>query len=98
MAPRAAREPGGRDRRTYPRTGPSATDPMDRETLLWALVFSLAPGIGITGFATYVIADGLVEPIALLAGAATSVVLFALVAYAGTFGSADEEREGGTLP
>ena len=71
---------------------------MDRETLFWALVFSLAPGVGITGFATYLVADGVLEPMAIVAGAATTLVLFTLVAYAGSVGSPEgEESEDGTL-
>lgn len=71
---------------------------MDRETLAWALVLSVGPGVGITGFVTYVTAGGPVEPLAVGVGGATALVIFAVVAYASSVGSADEEREGGRLP
>ena len=66
---------------------------MDRETLLWALVFSVPPGVGIVGFATYVIADGVLEPLAVVAGSATTLVIFSVVAFAVSSGSADESRK-----
>lgn len=66
---------------------------MDRETVLWALVFSVPPGVGITGFAAFVIGRGFLDPLAVVAGLVTTLVLFALVAFMGTYGSADEERD-----
>lgn len=71
---------------------------MNRETLFWALVFSVPPGVGIVGFATFVLGSGAVDPLAIAAGAATTLAIFAVFALAVASGSADEERgdDGGT--
>ena len=66
---------------------------MNRESLFWALVFSVPPGVGIVGFATYVMAGDALEPLAVVAGAATTLVIFSVFAYATGSGSADEDRE-----
>lgn len=68
---------------------------MDRETFAWALVFSVPPGVGIAGFAAFVIGRGEFDPMAILAGFGTTLVIFVIVAYAFSVGSADEDREGG---
>lgn len=67
---------------------------MNRESLFWALVFSVPPGVGIVGFATYVMAGDALEPLAIVAGAATTLVIFSVIAFAVSSGSANEEREG----
>lgn len=66
---------------------------MNRETLFWALVFSVPPGVGIVGFAAYVIGRSFLDPLAVAAGAATTLVIFSVVAFAVSSGSADEDRE-----
>ena len=66
---------------------------MDRETLLWALVFSVPVGVGITGFAARVINEGVLNPLAVAAGAGTALLLFSILAYGFSGGSPDEEHE-----
>ena len=65
---------------------------MDRETLAWALVFSVPVAIGITGYTAFVLRGDAINALSVLVGAAVGLVLFALVAYAGSGGSADERR------
>lgn len=65
---------------------------MDREALAWALVFSVPVGVGITGYAAHVIREDVINPLAILTGLATTVVLFAIMAYAFSRGEPDEER------
>jgi hypothetical protein len=45
----------------------------------WALLFSVPPAVGVTGYASMVIGEQLVEPMALAAGGLTAAVIFALV-------------------
>lgn len=68
---------------------------MDRERLAWALVFSVPPGVGIVGFAAHVMNQGVLNPVAVGAGALTTLVIFSIVAYAASVGSADESRGDG---
>lgn len=68
---------------------------MDREAITWALVFSVPVGVGITGFAVYVMNQGVLNPTATAVGLATTLVLFSIVAYATAVGSADESRQRG---
>lgn len=68
---------------------------LSRRAVGWALLFSVPPGVGVTGFVTAVIGQNTVEPMAVLAGATTAVLLFALVLLAQATGSAQpaEVRE-----
>ena len=66
---------------------------MDREALAWALVFSVPVGVGITGYAAHVIRQDVINPLSLLVGLATTLVIFALMAYAFSRGSPDAEHE-----
>jgi len=66
---------------------------MDREALAWALVFSVPVGVGITGFAVYVMNQGVLNPTAVAVGLATTLVLFSILAYGFSGGSPDEEHE-----
>ncbi len=59
-----------------------------RATVGWALLLSVPPGVGVTGYATMVIGEGLVEPMALVAGGLTAGVIFALVVASRATGSA----------
>ena len=70
---------------------------MDREALVWALVLSVPMGVGITGYSAHIIRRGVFDPLALLAGLGTTVLLFVLVVYAGSRGSADEGRGEGSM-
>ena len=66
---------------------------MDREALLWALVFSVPVGVGITGYAAHVVREDVINPVSILAGLATTLVIFAIMAYAFSRGSPDSEHE-----
>lgn len=66
---------------------------MDRDALAWALVFSVPVGVGITGYAAHIIRRGVLDPVAVLAGIGTTVLLFSIFFYAFSRGSADEDRE-----
>jgi len=83
------------DRRAYAGDGP--TDGMDREALAYALLFSVPPGIGMTGFSVMATSGGLINPVAALIGVATFGAIFAFVYVAATRGQADESRAPGTL-
>lgn len=50
-----------------------------RTAIGWGLLFSVPPGIGVTGYASMLIGDALVEPMALAAGGLTAAVIFILV-------------------
>ena len=68
---------------------------MDREALVWALVFSVPVGVGITGYAAHVIREDVINPLSILVGLLTTLVIFAIMAYGFTGGSPDEEHEEG---
>lgn len=70
---------------------------MNREALAYALLFSVPPGIGMTGFSVMATSGGLINPVAALIGAATFGIIFAFVYVAATRGQADESRAPGTL-
>ena len=65
---------------------------MEREALVWALIFSVPVGVGITGFAAHVINQGILNPMAVAAGLGTTLLLFSIFAYGFTGGSPDEEH------
>lgn len=65
---------------------------MNREALAWALVFSVPVGVGITGYAAHVIRQDVINPLAILSGVAATLVIFAIMAFAFSRGSPDEER------
>ena len=67
---------------------------MDREALAWALLLSVPVGVGITGYAAHVIREDVINPLSILTGLAATVVIFAIMAYAFSRGSADEEYVG----
>jgi hypothetical protein len=83
------------DRRAYAGDGP--TDGMDREALAYALLFSVPPAVGMTGFSVMATSGGLINPVAALVGAATFGIIFAFVYVAATRGQADESRSPGTI-
>ena len=66
---------------------------MDREVLVWALIFSVPVGVGITGFSARVINEGILNPLAVAAGLGTTLLLFSIFAYGFSGGSPDEEHE-----
>jgi|GEM_PF-4642698 len=66
---------------------------MDREALAWALVFSVPVGVGITGYAAHIIRQGVLDPIAVLAGLGTTLLLFLIFFFAFSHGSVDDDRE-----
>lgn len=55
---------------------------MERETLLYALLFSVPPAIGLMGFFTVLLGGGVVNPWGIAIGLAVGAGLFALVAKA----------------
>jgi hypothetical protein len=70
---------------------------MNREALAYALLFSVPPGIGMTGFSVMATTGGLINPVALLVGFATAGIIFSFVYVAATRGQADESRSPGAL-
>ena len=66
---------------------------MDRETLTWALVFSVPVGVGITGYAAHIVRRGVLDPVAVLAGIGTTVLLFSIFFFAFSRGTADAGRQ-----
>ncbi|PSP83419.1 hypothetical protein BRC83_06930 [Halobacteriales archaeon QS_1_68_17] len=62
---------------------------MKREGLVWALVLSVPPGIGVVGFTTVLTGGGLVTSTGAVAGAVTTAVIFLFVAAATAMGEAD---------
>lgn len=67
---------------------------MDRETVLWALVFSVPVGVGMIGFVADVLGGSALNPLAIAAGAVVALVLFTIIAFAASVGSVDESRVG----
>jgi len=67
---------------------------MNRESLVWALVFSVPVGVGITGYTAFVLRGDYINLPAILVGLATTLVIFVVVAYGFTGGSVDEEHVG----
>lgn len=61
-----------------------------REAVGWAVLFSVPPGVGVTGYATMVVGRGPLDPVAIATGALTTVVVFALVLGAQLTGSAQD--------
>lgn len=73
-----------------------AMTPWDRRALGYALLFSVPPGLGVTGFTTNATGGGLYTTPALVAGAATWAIIFGLVMTAVAFGPDEEDGEGAT--
>lgn len=61
-----------------------------RSALGWALLFSVPPATGVTGYVSMTIGESFVEPMALVAGGLTGAVIFALVLGSQATGSAQE--------
>jgi len=70
---------------------------MDRQALAYALLFSVPPAIGMTGFSVMATTGGLINPVAALIGVATWVIIFAFVYVAATRGQPDESRSPGAM-
>lgn len=70
---------------------------MDREALGYALLFSVPPGIGMTGFSVMATTGGLLNPLALAIGFITTAIIFGFVYVAATRGQADESRVPGGI-
>lgn len=64
---------------------------VSRTAVGWAFLFAVPPGVGVTGYASIVIGDSLVEPTALAVGAVTAAVIFAVVLGAQVTGSPEPE-------
>ena len=64
---------------------------VSRAAVGWALLFSVPPGIGVTGYASMLMAGRLVEPMAVATGGLVAAVIFALVLGAQLTGSAEPE-------
>lgn len=62
---------------------------VSRAAVGWALLFAVPPGIGVTGYATMVIGEGTLEPLALATGAGTAAIIFAVVLGSQLGGSAE---------
>ena len=62
-----------------------------RAAVGWALLFSVPPGLGVTGYASMLIGGRLVEPTAVAIGTVTAGVIFAVVLGAQLSGSAQPE-------
>ncbi|MFB6353334.1 MAG: hypothetical protein ABEJ92_04545 [Halobacteriales archaeon] len=60
-----------------------------REALGWALLFAVPPAVGVTGYATMVIGEGLFDPRAWLAGGLVFAVVFSLVLGSRAVGAAE---------
>lgn len=71
-----------RERRSYQfRREPSARMvPWTRTEVGFALLLSVPPGVGVTGFVTNVVGETTLPPTAVAAGLVTTTVIFALVA------------------
>lgn len=69
---------------------------LGREELGFALLLSVPPGVGITGFAAAVLEGGAVTPLAVAAGFVTWLALFVLVVGSVVIGPDDppEAAEG----
>lgn len=63
---------------------------LSREALGWALLFSVPPGVGVTGYVTMVIERGPVDPVAVAVGAVTTLAIFTLVLGVQLTGSAQD--------
>lgn len=61
-----------------------------RTAVGWALLFSVPPAVGVTGYASIVIGRGTVDPMAIAAGGLTFGVVFALVLGSQLTGSPEE--------
>jgi len=70
---------------------------MDREALVYGLLFSVPPAIGMTGFSVMATQGGLINPVAALIGLATGAIIFSFVYVAATRGQADESRSPGAM-
>lgn len=70
---------------------------MHREALAYALLFSLPPGIGMTGFSVMATGGGVLNPVAIGIGVVTTAIIFTFVYVAASRGSADETRTPGSL-
>jgi hypothetical protein len=66
---------------------------MDREALIWALIFSVPVGVGLTGFAARIINEGILNPLAVAAGLTVAAFLFVVFAYSFSGGSPEEGHE-----
>lgn len=64
---------------------------VSRTAVGWALLFAVPPGVGVTGYASILIGEGLVEPTAVAVGAVTAAVIFAVVLGAQRSGSPEPE-------
>ena len=66
-----------------------------RTAVGWALLFSVPPAVGVTGYATMVIGRRVLEPRAVAAGLLTFAVVFGIVLATQLTGSAEppEVRE-----
>ena len=63
---------------------------LSRTAVGWALLFSVPPAVGVTGYAAMVAGEGGVGPTALMTGALVGGVIFALVLGSQQVGSAEE--------
>lgn len=70
---------------------------MNREALAYALLFSVPPAIGMTGFSVMATSGGLINPIAALIGVVTGTIIFSFVYVAATRGQANESRSPGAM-
>lgn len=64
---------------------------VSRAAVGWALLFAVPPGVGVTGYASILIGESLVEPTAVAVGAVTAAVIFAVVLGAQVSGSPEPE-------
>lgn len=62
-----------------------------REAVGWALLFSVPPGVGVTGYTAMVVGEGLVGPMSVLAGGATAGVIFVVVLASQLTGAPEPE-------
>lgn len=60
-----------------------------RAAIGWALLFSVPPGIGVTGYASMLMGGQLVEPRAMVVGGLVAGTIFALVYASQITGSAE---------
>jgi hypothetical protein len=73
-------------------------DASDRERLLWGLVFSVPPGIGMVGFVAVSVADGAVTPTGLAAGGVTTAAVLSLFLASIYFGDDAGDGSGDDPP
>ena len=66
---------------------------LSRTAVGWALLFSVPPGVGVTGYAAMVAGEGSVGPTALATGGLTFAVVFLLVLGSQAVGSAEPAAE-----